>query len=222
MSSVEALVGAGQPQAHVGSRPSASISSPVERPAVELLPQNARRRSTDGELIVRIAEGDAEAFEALYERFARPILGLALRQLRDRGRAEDATQETFAAIWRSASTYRPERGPGAPWLYAVARNAVVNQTRIRTSELTAEEVDSASDEPGPPEDAEAGWVSWRIHRALEEIPEHQRTLIELAYWSGLSQSEIAARLGIPVGTVKTRTRRALAVLAGVLEHEELQ
>jgi RNA polymerase sigma-70 factor, ECF subfamily len=174
----------------------------------------------DGELIRRIGEGDREAFEELYRRFARPVLGLALRRLRDRNRAEDATQDTFTAIWRSAATYRPERGPGAPWLYAVARNAIVNQTRVRL-EPTAEVPDSPSDGPGPQELAESDWVSWRVHRALEGLRDHERTLIELAYWSELSQSEIAARLGIPLGTVKTRSRRALAHLAGLLEHDGL-
>ena len=150
----------------------------------------------DSELIRRTGEGDREAFEELYRRFARPVLGLAVRRLRDRGRAEDATQETFTAIWRSAATYRPERGPGAPWLYGVARNAIVNQTRIRFE--PAEEVpDLPSGQPDPPEHAESDWVSWRVHRALEDLPEHERTLIELAYWSELSQSEIAARVSIP-------------------------
>jgi RNA polymerase sigma-70 factor, ECF subfamily len=176
--------------------------------------------ATDGELIRRIGERDRDAFEELYRRFGRPVLSLAVRRLRDRSRAEDATQETFAAIWRAAATYRPERGPGAPWIYAVARNAIVNQTRVRFEPAT-ETPDSASEEPGPPEHAESEWVSWRVHRALEELPEQQRTLIELAYWSGLAQSEIASQLNIPLGTVKTRTRAALARLAGLLEHEQL-
>jgi RNA polymerase sigma-70 factor (ECF subfamily) len=175
----------------------------------------------DGELIRRIGERDREAFEELYRRFARPVLGMALRRLRDRGRAEDATQETFAAIWRAAASYRPERGAGASWLYAVARNAIVNQTRIRF-EPAAEARDYPTDEPGPPEQAESGWLSRRVHGALEALPEQQRTLIELAYWSGLSQSEIATHLDIPLGTVKTRTRTALARLAELLEHEQLQ
>jgi RNA polymerase sigma-70 factor, ECF subfamily len=183
-------------------------------------PREAIESSDDGELLQRIGGGDRDAFEELYRRFARPVLGLALRKLPDRGRAEDAAQETFAAIWRSAATYRPERGPARPWLYTVARNAIVNQTRIR-SEVAAELPDSASEEPGPPEQAESGWVSWRVHRALEELPDHGRTLIELAYWSGLSQSEIATRLGIPLGTIKTQTRAALARLADLLEHDEL-
>ena len=166
----------------------------------------------DGELILRIAHRDRLAFEALYRRFARPFLGLALRRLGDRQRAEDVTQETFAAIWRSAATYRPERGPAAPWLYAVARNAIVNQSRARIDPVS-EAPDVAADEPGPLERAESEWVRSRLRRAIQQLPEEQRTLIELAYWRGLSQTEIAARLGIPLGTVKTRTRAALALLA---------
>lgn len=173
---------------------------------------------SDAELIGRVGAGDRFAFELLYRRYARPVLGLALRRLRDRGRAEDAVQEAFASIWRSASSYRPERGPGGPWLYAVARNAIADRGRSRV-ERPAERPDEPSPEPGPDERTEAGWVAWCVHRALEELPEHERTVLELAYWSGLSQSEIAERLAIPLGTVKTRTRSALGRLAGLLEGE---
>jgi RNA polymerase sigma-70 factor (ECF subfamily) len=171
--------------------------------------------TSDGELIQRAAGGDRSAFEDLYRRYARPVFGLALRRLGDRGRAEDAVQETFASIWRSAASYRPERGPGAPWLYAVARNAIVDRTRAR-SEPPAEAPDEPSSEPGPPEEAERSWLAWRVHRAMQELPEHERPLLALAYWSGLSQSEVAEFLGIPLGTVKTRTRAALMHLAGIL------
>jgi RNA polymerase sigma-70 factor (ECF subfamily) len=171
---------------------------------------------TDAELLVRVAERDREAFELLYHRYVRSVMGIALRRLRDRGRAEDAVQETFTAIWRSAASYRPERGPAAPWLYAVARNAIVDRLRVRT-EPASEVPETASPEPGPLERAESSYVSWRVHRALEELPEKEREVVELAYWSGLSQSEVADYLHIPLGTVKTRTRSALARLATVLE-----
>src|SRR3989440_11205849 len=105
---------------------------------------------TDGELIVRTRDGDRGAFEALYRRYARPVFGLALRRLGDRGRAEDAVQETFASIWRAAGSYKPERGPGAPWLYAVARNAIVDRARSRT-DLPTEVPDAPPDEAGPPD-----------------------------------------------------------------------
>ena len=174
---------------------------------------------SDGELIVRTADGDGSAFEELYRRYARPVFGLALRRLGDRHRAEDAVQETFASLWRSAGTYRPDRGPGAPWLYAVARNAIVDRAR-RRYEPAVETPDEPADEPGPEEHAESAFTAWRVHRALEELPEREREVISLAYWSGLSQSEIAEFLAIPLGTVKTRTRAALMRLADLLE--ELQ
>ena len=172
----------------------------------------------DADLLARISEGDEDAFEILYGRYARPVLGLALRRLGDRGRAEEAQQEAFVSVWRSASTYRPERGQAAAWLYAVARNAISDRARRREAS-PAEVPDQPSADAGPHDEAEHTWLRWRVHRALEELPERERELIELAYWSELSQSEIAERLGIPLGTVKTRTRSALARLAGVLEDE---
>ena len=174
--------------------------------------------ASDGDLIQRTATGDRSAFEDLYRRYARPVFGLALRRLGDRGRAEDAVQETFASVWRSAATYRPERGQGAAWLYAVARNAIVDRARART-ELPANIPDEPSTEGGPPDEAEQNWVAWRVHRALEELPEREREVIALAYWSGLSQSEVAEFLDIPLGTVKTRTRAALGHLSEILEQE---
>jgi RNA polymerase sigma-70 factor, ECF subfamily len=177
-----------------------------------------RVEPTDGDLIVRAGHGERGALEQLYQRYARSVLGLALRRLGDRGRAEDAVQETFASVWRSARSYRPERGPGAPWLYAVARNAIADGGRKRVEPPT-DPPDLPSLDRGPDERAEQEWVSWRVHRALEELPVHEREVISLAYWSGLSQSEVAEFLGIPLGTVKTRTRAALARLADLLEGE---
>ena len=192
-----------------------------------VLPSPARRATipvvhddvlTDGELIERIAVGDRDSFDELYRRYARAVHGLALRRLGDRGRAEEATQEVFSAVWRSARSYDPARGAGAPWLFAIARNAVVDGLR-RTPEPPAEVPERASEEAGPPDRAEAAWTAFRVHRAVASLPEHERPVIELAYWSGLSQSEIATFLNLPLGTVKTRTRAALARLADVLEEE---
>ena len=180
-----------------------------------------RQDLTDGELIGRVADGDAGAFEELYGRYVRAVLGLALRRLGDRGRAEDATQDAFVAIWRSARTYDPIRGSGAPWLYAVARNAITDGLR-RLPEPTAELQDGPGSEPDPVDHAEQEWTAWRVHRALEVLPVHERPVIELAYWKGLSQSEIAETLAIPLGTVKTRTRSALARLARALEEDGLR
>ena len=170
----------------------------------------------DAALIQRTGLGDRDAFEELYRRFARPVLGMAIRQLGDNGRAEDATQETFTAIWRSARSYKPERGSASAWLYAVARHAIIDRARQRV-EPAAEAPDEASRDIGPDEHAELSWLAWRVHSALQRLPERERAVLELAYWSGLSQSEIASYLDVPLGTVKTRTRAGLARLAGLLE-----
>ena len=173
---------------------------------------------TDGNLIELVGDGDQDAFEELYRRYTRPVLALALRRLGDRGRAEDALQEAFAAIWRSASSYDPARGQGGAWLYTVARNAIVDGARKRP-EPPIEAPEKPSPEGGPDERAEASWLAWRVHSAIESLPDHERPVIELAYWGGLSQSEISAFLDVPLGTVKTRTRSALARLADELEEE---
>lgn len=176
---------------------------------------------SDAELLARVGEHDREAFEVLYGRYVRPVFSLALRRLGDRGHAEDAVQDAFAAIWRSASTYRPERGAAGGWLYTVARNAIVDRLRRNGPSADAELPELASSEPGPAQQAEDSDVSFRVHRALEELEPREREVIELAYWSGMSQSEVAEYLSLPLGTVKTRTRSGLARLATVLEGEML-
>jgi RNA polymerase sigma-70 factor, ECF subfamily len=154
---------------------------------------------SDGELLCRIAEQDIEAFAILYRRYARTLYGLALRRLRDREQAEDATRRTFVAIWRAATTYAAERDRDTRWLFTVARNAIAD--------------DVASREPGLESVAEDGWLTFRVHAAVAELPEPERLPLELAYWGGRSQREIAEQLGLPLGTVETRTRSALAHLA---------
>ena len=176
---------------------------------------------SDDDLMRRVAARDGAAFEALYRRYARPVYALALRRLGDREGAEEAVQETFAAVWRSARSFRPERGAASSWLYAIARNAVVDRFRARPEPM-AEPPDTVAEQLGPDEWAEAGWLAWRVHRAVGELPAREREVLELAYWKGLSQSEVASRLGIPLGTVKTRTRAALARLAGLLEGEDVR
>jgi RNA polymerase sigma-70 factor (ECF subfamily) len=198
-----------------------ALSAPrpaTSRPKHAKIPHMPEARVSDGELLEQVAGGDAGAFEVLYRRYARAVFGLALRRLGDRSRAEEAVQETFAAIWRSAASYDRERGPGAPWLYAVARHAIVDRSRARVEPPT-EVPDRPTGEPGPDERAESSFVAWQVHRALEELPERERTVLELAYWGGLSQSEVSEFLNMPLGTVKTRTRSALARLADLLDEE---
>src|ERR1700756_5139988 len=175
--------------------------------------------ASDAELLARVGAQDRAAFEILYGRYVRPVFSLALRRLGDGGHAEYAVQEAFAAIWRSASTYRPERGAAGGWLYTVARNAIVDRLRRNGPTADAELPELASGEPGPALHAESADVAWRVHRALEELQPRERQVIELAYWSGMSQSELAEYLHLPLGTVKTRTRSGLARLASMLEGE---
>ncbi len=125
-------------------------------------------------MIERVADHDREAFEELYARFARPVLGLALRRLGDRGRAEDSVQEVFAAVWRSATSYDRSRGPGGAWLYTIARNAIVDVQRQRTLPTVADPPELVATGPAPDEEAEASWDAWRVHRALETLPENER------------------------------------------------
>lgn len=174
---------------------------------------------TDGTLIEQIASGERSAFEELYLRYARSVLGFALRRIGDRGRAEDSVQDVFTAVWRSAASYDRKRGPGGAWLYTIARNAIVDAQRRRPAPTLADPPEVVSPDPTPDEEAEASWNAWRVHRALETLPVSERSVIDLAYFSGLSQSEIAGFLDLPLGTVKTRTRSGLARLADALEGE---
>lgn len=207
--------------AAIAFAPLASHRMSADPDSTDASPFRGSLPPSDADLIARVADGDRTAFAELHRRYARAVFGLALRRIRDRGRAEDATQEAFAALWRSAAKYDPARGAGAPWLFVVARNAVTDVLR-KTPEVAVDlVVEAASDEAGPDQRAEADWEAWQVHRAVEGLPETERPLVELAYWGGLSQSEIAAYLGLPLGTVKTRTRAALARLAHALE-EELQ
>src|SRR5919204_1936947 len=132
------------------------LAQAVPAPAAVPTPEDVRREPADAELLRRIAERDVDAFDLLYQRYARAVYGLALRRLGDRSRAEDALQETFAAVWRSAGSYRPDRGPAAPWLYAVARNAIPDRLRAR-SEPPGALPETASPDEGPPERAEASY-----------------------------------------------------------------
>ncbi len=196
----------------------------LDMPRMRVAPAPAETPVEDGPsdaaLLARVANADRDAFEVLYRRYVRSFFGLALRRLRDRAQAEDVTQEAFTAVWRSAESYRPERGSAGGWLYTVARNAIVDRMRRNgRADLTSELPEVTSPEGGPDEQAEEAYRAWRVHRAVEELNPNEREVIELAYWSGLSQTEVANFLGQPLGTVKTRTRSALARLAEVLEGE---
>ena len=173
---------------------------------------------SDEELLEQVAlSRDSEAFATLYRRYSRAVYSLVQRVLRDHHAADDASQEAFAAVWRAARGYRRERGTASAWLFAIARNAAVDAARARVPLVVGEAPDVPDHGPLPESMAIAEMEAFEVHVAVDSLPDREREVIELAYYSGLSQTEIADRLSLPLGTVKTRTRTALCRLAGVLE-----
>jgi RNA polymerase sigma-70 factor (ECF subfamily) len=178
------------------------------------------QETTDVDLLVRIGEGDADAFAMLWRRLSGPVLALGRRALADNAAAEDVAQETFATIWRVAATFDPERGAPAGWIFTIARNAARDVARRRRLTIVDEVPEVVDPAPGPDEEAARSAERFRIHVALAALNPRAREVIELAYFEGLTQSEIAERIDVPLGTVKTRTRNALARLAESLAPAE--
>jgi RNA polymerase sigma-70 factor (ECF subfamily) len=177
---------------------------------------------SDEDLLERIArERDTGAFEMLYQRYSRAIYSVVRRSLSDHGRSEDVVQEAFASVWRAAAGYRRERGSASGWLFAIARNAAADALRARRTTTVAEAPDQADPAAGPEERTAAELEAFAVHAAVDTLPDRERAVIELAYFSGLSQSEVADRLSLPLGTVKTRTRSGLARLAELLSQERV-
>ena len=178
---------------------------------------------SDEELVRLLVRGEAGALEILSERHARPAYALALRVLRDPGWAEEVVQDVFLRLWKKPELYDAARGDLRRWLLSVTRNAAVDGLRGRRGTARArdggpESLEWAHD---PAEDtAERAWRSLQadtIRTALGELPPPQRRAVELAYFEGLSQTEIAERTGEPLGTVKTRIRLGLGKLRRSLE-----
>jgi len=168
-------------------------------------------RSDDALLLRHVATGDADALRELYDRYGAVLFGLAYRTLGDRQLAEDCVQEVFVTAWRSAGRYDPRRASVTTWLFAIARNKTVDALR-RRSRRAAEPLPERWPDDESPDAAElvtANDQGERVASALAELPPHQLETISLAYFEGLTQAEIAARLGIPLGTVKGRLRLAL-------------
>ncbi|HET7585014.1 MAG TPA: sigma-70 family RNA polymerase sigma factor [Gemmatimonadaceae bacterium] len=178
--------------------------------------------SADGDLIARIRDGDETAMTDLYDRHADLLLALAYRVLGDRADAEDVVLEVLERAWRDASRFDERRGSVRAWLVTMVRSRALDTLRARGRQVRLAEsaarggVDAGADEPMTGDDpaARAEWGDDRrvVTAALRELPPAQREAIELAYYGGLSQSEIAARLGAPLGTVKTRIRDGMQKL----------
>jgi RNA polymerase sigma-70 factor (ECF subfamily) len=176
-----------------------------------LLPDHEGRR-----LLRRVAQGDERALKALYDQHAGRIFAAASRLLGNVGEAEEIVQETFFEVWRRAETFDAERGSPTSWILSIGRNRAIDRLRARATRSRAlDEVRRAPAPAGttPERDVEAQQTRQRIAAALDLLSPEQRMVVELAYFDGLSQSEIAARTGHPLGTIKGRARAALEKLA---------
>jgi RNA polymerase sigma-70 factor, ECF subfamily len=165
----------------------------------------------DAELVACVAAGDSGALRELYERFGSIAFGVALRILDDRHAAEECTQDSFVAVWRNAGRYDPGRASVSTWLISIVRNRAVDLVRRRVARATDPyaEVESPGESPDIADTIVAAELSSRVAAALAELPAAQREVVLLAYFHGLTHSEIAERLAIPLGTVKGRARLAL-------------
>jgi RNA polymerase sigma-70 factor (ECF subfamily) len=184
-------------------------------------------REDDAQLIARVADRDSAALRKLYDRFSGRALAVAMRILGAPAEAEEVVQDAFVEVWRRAAQYDASRGGAATWITAIARNRAIDRLRTRGAQARAAEgAEKEAQAVGtvasstPLEDVEQVQARTRIQDALKTLPPEQRLVIELAYFEGLSQSEIAAKTGDPLGTVKGRVRSAMEKLAALLHGRE--
>src|SRR5579884_3777099 len=179
-------------------------------------------------LLARLAGGDEAPIGVLYDRYGGAIYGLALRIVRDSPTAEEVTQEVFVRLWRAAESFDPAKGKVSTWLLRIAHNLALNEIRRRKSRPVSAVVDveagagQIADEDPATDPATAVWIRERsrlVRDALAHLPPAQQQAIELAFFGGLTQAEVAAALGEPVGTVKSRIRTGMQRLAEVLREQ---
>jgi RNA polymerase sigma-70 factor, ECF subfamily len=187
------------------------------------LPGNSS--SSDGDLLASLAKGDLEAAARLYDRYASMLLALSLRIVRDRAEAEDVLHDAWVTLNERAAQYSPERGSVVAWLVTLVRNLSIDRTRRRDRRgvilrrVAGEELKPAARDPeGQLLDATRFAA---VRRALGSLPDVQRQTLEVAFFEGLSYPEIAAREGVPLGTIKSRAARALSSLREALDAEHV-
>ena len=170
--------------------------------------------------LVAVASGDRAAFSTMYDLMAGRVYGLCRRILIDTHQAEEVTQEVFLAVWQTAPRFDPARGRAASWITTIAHRRAVDRVRASQSShdrdlrIGIRDFDEVS--PGVEADVETSMEFRRARDAMAQLSDRQREVLELAYFGGLTQTEIADRLSVPVGTIKTRTRDALIRLRGLL------
>jgi len=175
---------------------------------------------------VRVAAGDVAALRALYDEHAARAIAIAMRILRNVEEAEDVVQDTFLEVWRRSAQFDDARGTAVAWIVTIARSRAID--RLRATQTAGRALDGvvANEDvmrtalPSPVDRMEERREGTRVATALAALPAPQRETIELAYFEGLSQSEIAAKTGTPLGTVKMRVKLAMSKLAGLLKEGE--
>ncbi|MGI9028648.1 MAG: RNA polymerase sigma factor [Ilumatobacteraceae bacterium] len=171
----------------------------------------------DRELARRFPSGDEDVVRAVYARYGGAVHTIAMSMLRDPMEAADVVQATFLNAWRAAARFTPDRELG-PWLYAIARRQAIDAyRRNRRIELgTNADLDVVELPPS----MEQLWEAWEVRRAVDQLPADEREVVRMTWFDGLSHPEVAERLGVPVGTVKSRSHRAHRRLAALLAHLE--
>ncbi len=182
------------------------------------------RHRIDAQLVQRIAQGDKQAFAELYDRFSGPLYGTALRIVRDATEAQDIVHDAFVTLWEKAANFETERGSAFSWVITLVRNRAIDRVRMRRrrAELLAESVPSdlgyaeSSNAPSVEDAAALGDDARVVRAAVATLPPEQQRALELAFFGGLTQEEIARKLSEPLGTVKARIRRGLLKLRDAL------
>jgi RNA polymerase sigma-70 factor (ECF subfamily) len=185
--------------------------------------RKAHAHLSDEALVALVARGDDGALGELYDRYGRVAFGLARRILRDAALAEDAVQDAFLAVWRTAGRFVPERAQARTWLLTIVHRRAVDLVR-REERRRTEPVEDAPEETGP-DTAELAWLGLerdRVRAALSRLPDQQREALELAYFDGFTQSQLAERLGEPLGTIKSRMFNGLARLRELLNEGPME
>jgi RNA polymerase sigma-70 factor (ECF subfamily) len=179
---------------------------------------------SDADLMARVAQRDKGALEQLYDRYAASAMGLALKMLGERNTAEEIVQEAYWRVWKRASTFELQRGQFTAWLFGIVHNLAIDELRRRRVRPNAVSTDAEDEaildlpdrEVDVAEQAFQLVTGEQVRLALRNLPDAQRSVIELAYFEGLTHQEIAARLGEPIGTIHTRARLALQKLRETL------
>jgi RNA polymerase sigma-70 factor (ECF subfamily) len=176
---------------------------------------------SDEAVVALLARSDEEALAELYDRFGRVAYGLAFRILRDAALAEDAVQDGFMTAWRTAARFMPERAKASTWLLTLVHRRAVDLVR-REDRRRTETLDHDVEQPGGSVEQDA-WLRFereRVQAALRQLPDQQREALELAYYGGFTQSELAERLGQPIGTIKSRMFAGLSRLRELLSDDQ--